>query len=262
MELVFKRLLVEKTGRDLYVTFNTPSRLNPLDLEVMAEIERCLDHARESEDVGAVVFKGAGSSFCAGEDVTEGHNWFLEGKAGTFLQIWRESMLKLRLFPKTIIFQVHGWCVGGAIEFALCGDFIVCSEEAKIMLPQVNIGITAMLEGAIIPQAVGIMRAKKIVLTGQPVEGKEAARIGLVSEAVPADMLDARVRELADEMAGKLPAVIAAQKEIIHAWMTTDLESSIEHSVLVICKLMRQKEVFQRMIAVADEHDQKKKMKK
>jgi enoyl-CoA hydratase/carnithine racemase len=112
-----------------------------------------------------------------------------------------------------------------------------------------------MLEGAIIPQAVGIVKAKKMVLTGKPVEGIEAERIGLVSEAVPAEKLDARVRELAAEMAEKIPEVIAAQKEIVYHWMTTDLESSIEHSVLVICKLMTEEAVYSRMRAVADKHD-------
>jgi len=255
MKSSFERLIIEQEGHVLYITLNTPSKLNPLDLDVMDEIERCLDEAREAETVRVLVFKGAGRAFCAGQDVTQGHNWFLEGKAGTYLQGWREKMLKMRLFPKVVIFQIHGWCVGGAVEIALCGDFLVCSEDAQFMLPQVNIGITAMLEGAIIPQAVGIVRAKQIVLSGKPVAGKEAARIGLASEAVPADKLDARVRELAEEMAQKLPAVIAAQKDIVHAWMTRDLESSIEHSVLVICKLMADKEVYGRMKAIADQYD-------
>lgn len=258
MKSTFNKLLVEQDGRVLHITLNDPDRLNPMDLDVMSEIDRCLDEARAADDIRVVVVKGAGRSFCAGEDVTQGHHWFLEGKAGTFLQGWREKMLKMRLFPKTLIFQVHGWCVGGAVEMALCADFIICAEDAKLMLPQVNIGITAMLEGAIIPQAVGIMKAKKIVMTGKPLDGKEAERIGLVSEAVPADRLDARVRELAAEMAEKIPAVIAAQKDIVHNWMTTDLESSIEHSVLVICKLMADKEVYSRMKAIADKYDASK----
>jgi enoyl-CoA hydratase len=251
----FKRVLLEQDGFVLHLTLNDPERLNPMDLEVTDEINRCLDEAKLDDSVRVVVIKGAGRAFCAGEDVTQGHHWFLEGKAGTFLQGWREKMQKMRHFPKTLIFQVHGWCVGGAVEMALCGDFIVCAGDAKFMLPQVNIGITAMLEGAIIPQAVGIMRAKQIVLTGKPVEGAEAARIGLASEAVAPEQLDARVRELAAEMAEKLPAVIEAQKEIIHHWMTTDLESSIEHSVLVVCKLMANEQVYSRMRAVADKHD-------
>ncbi|MGE0796781.1 MAG: enoyl-CoA hydratase/isomerase family protein [Lautropia sp.] len=255
MKATFQKILVEQDGKVLYLTLNNPAKLNPMNLDVMAEIDRCLDEAREDDGIRVVVVRGAGRAFCAGEDVTQGHHWFLEGKAGTFLQGWREKMQKMRLFPKVLIFQIHGWCVGGAVEMALCADFLIAAEDAKLMLPQVNIGITAMLEGAIIPQAVGIVRAKQIVLTGQPIDGKEAARIGLVSEAVPPDALVARVEELANEMAEKFPAVIAAQKEIIHHWMTTDLESSIEHSVLVICKLMGNPQVFGRMKAIADRYD-------
>lgn len=255
MKATYKRILVEQDGKVLYLTLNTPHKLNPMDLEVMGEIDSCMDEAKSDEGVRVVVVRGAGRAFCAGEDVTQGHNWFLEGKAGTFLQGWREKMQKMRHFPKVLIFQVHGWCVGGAVEMALCADFIVAADDAKLMLPQVNIGITAMLEGAIIPQAVGIMKAKQIVMTGKPIEGTEAARMGLVSESVPLEKLPTRVKELADEMAEKIPAVIAAQKEIVHHWMTTDLESSIEHSVLVICKLMADKEVYGRMRAVADHYD-------
>jgi enoyl-CoA hydratase/carnithine racemase len=255
VETDFARIIVEQEGRVLHITLNDPSRLNPMSLAVMSEIERRMDEAKADDSIRVVIIKGAGRAFCAGEDVTQGHNWFLEGKAGTFLQGWREKLQKMRLFPKTLIFQIHGWCVGGAVEMALCGDFLICAEDAKFMLPQINIGITAMLEGAIIPQAVGIVKAKQLVLTGKPVEGIEAERIGLVSEAVPAEKLDARVRELAAEMAEKIPEVIAAQKEIVHHWMTTDLESSIEHSVLVICKLMTEEAVYSRMRSIADKHD-------
>lgn len=250
------KVLVEQVDHVLYVTLNNPAKLNPMDLSVMDEFNRLLDEAATDDRVRVVVFRGAGTSFCAGQDVTQGHNWFLEGKAGTYLQGWREKMHKMRLFPKVIIFQVHGWCVGGAVEMALCADFIVCADDASFMLPQVNIGIAAMLEGAIIPQAVGIMQAKRIVMTGKPVSGIEAARIGLASESVPADQLSARVKELAEEMAQKFPAVIAAQKDIIHGWMTTDLEASIEHSVLVICKLMANPQVYDHMRAIADKYEQ------
>ncbi|ODU07680.1 MAG: hypothetical protein ABS81_00900 [Pseudonocardia sp. SCN 72-86] len=253
------KLIADLDGSVLHLTLNDPDRLNPMDLMVMSEINRHLEQARIDDRVRVVVVKGAGRSFCAGEDVTQGHHWFLDGKAGTFLQGWREKMQQMRLFPKTLIFQVHGWCVGGAVEMALCADFIVCADDSQFMLPQINIGIAAMLEGAIIPQAVGIMRAKKIVMTGRPIDGLEAERIGLVSEAVPAEQLDSRVRELAAEMADKLPAVIETQKDIVHHWMTTDLESSIEHSVLAICRLMADPQVYERMRAVADQHDVGKK---
>ena len=125
----------------------------------------------------------------------------------------------------------------------------------KFMLPQINIGIAAMLEGAIIPQAIGIVKAKKLVLTGKPIDGIEAERIGLVSEAVPADELDGRVRELAAEMAEKIPEGHRGPERHRHHWMTTDLESSIEHSVLVICKLMTEEAVYSRMRSIADQHD-------
>jgi enoyl-CoA hydratase len=251
----FSGIVVEQEGFVLHITLNDPDRLNPLSLVVMSEIERAMDEAKADDSIRVVIVKGAGRAFCAGQDVTEGHHWFLDGKAGTFLQGWREKLQKMRLFPKTLIFQIHGWCVGGAVEMALCADFLICAEDAQFMLPQINIGIAAMLEGAILPQAVGIVKAKKMVLTGKPIDGIEAERIGLVSEVVPADVLDGRVRELAAEMAEKIPEGIAAQKDIAHHWMTTDLESSIEHSVLVICKLMTEEAVYSRMRSIADQHD-------
>lgn len=255
MKVEVKKVLLEQQGGVVYITLNNPAKLNPMDLTVMDDIERIMAAALTDESVRVLVFRGAGKSFCAGQDVTQGHNWFLEGKAGTYLQGWREKMLKMRHFPKVVIFQVQGWCVGGAVEMALCADFIVCSDDAKFMLPQINIGIAAMLEGAILPQAVGIMNAKRMVLTGKPVDGKEAARMGLASESVPLEKLGARVTELAEEMAEKFPAVIATQKDIIYHWMTTDLEASIEHSVLAICKLMANPQVYDHMRSLADKYD-------
>ena len=119
-----------------------------------------------------------------------------------FMSIWRS--------PKPVIAQVHGWCVGGGSDYALCADLVIASEDAQIGTPYSRVW-GAYLSGMWIYR-LGLTRAKYYALTGAPLSGREAADIGLINQAVPFEQLEAVVCAQAERLASLPMGQLAAQK--------------------------------------------------
>ncbi len=122
------------------------------------------------------------------------------------MSVWRT--------PKPVIAQVHGWCVGGGSDFALCCDLIVASDDAVIGTPYSRMW-GAYLSGMWIYR-LGLARAKEHALTGKPLSGREAADVELINEAVPFEELEARVAALAEQLAGIPSSQLAAMKLVVN----------------------------------------------
>jgi len=194
------------------LTLNRPDRLNAIVPQMIDDIRAALDHAWGEPEVRVIRLRGAGRAFCAGYDIewgsevmraeTEGGIWdpiadyqFMSRYVDTYMELWRS--------PKPVIAQVHGFCVGGGTDFALCSDLIVCAQDATIGYPPSRVWgspTTAMWI-----YRLGLERAKRIMLTGDPLTGARAAEWGLACEAVAAADLDATALALAERMA-QLPS--------------------------------------------------------
>jgi enoyl-CoA hydratase len=123
-----------------------------------------------------------------------------------FMSIWRS--------PKPVVAQVHGWCLGGGSDYALCADIVIASEDAQIGTPYSRVW-GAYLSGMWIYR-LGLTRAKYHALTGKPLSGREAADIGLINFAVPFADLEATVRAQAEELASLPMGQLAAQKLMVN----------------------------------------------
>ncbi|WP_205695615.1 crotonase/enoyl-CoA hydratase family protein [Conexibacter sp. SYSU D00693] len=213
------------------ITLNRPERLNTIVPPMPDEVEAAVTEAVRDDRVKVIVLRGAGSSFCAGYDFGEGFShwdawittdgawdpgkdfWFATAPqiapTQKFLSLWRS--------PKPVIAQVHGWCLGGGSDTALCADLVIASEDAQIGTPYSRMW-GAYLSGMWIYR-LGLTRAKLHALTGRPLSGREAADVELITEAVPFDRLEATVAERAEELASIPMAQLAAQKLMVnHAY--------------------------------------------
>jgi enoyl-CoA hydratase len=128
------------------------------------------------------------------------------GPVPKFMSLWRS--------PKPVIAQVHGWCVGGGSDMALCADLVIASEDARIGTPYSRMW-GCYLTGMWIYR-LGLTRVKQLALTGKPLSGKQAAEIGLINEAVPFDRLEQVVREQARSLAELPFSQLAAMKLIVN----------------------------------------------
>ncbi len=194
------------------LTLNRPERLNAITNELADDFDEALARALADDDVRVMRLRGAGRAFCAGYDIGWGAEW-MEGAEGErpwdpmadLRGIGRfvETYKSLWSAHKPVIAQVHGFCVGGGTDFALCSDLIVCAEDCRIGYPPARVWgspTTAMWM-----YRIGLERSKRLLLTGDPVDGRRAVEWGLASECVPEAELEEAGMALAQRVA-RLPA--------------------------------------------------------
>ena len=205
------------------ITLNRPDRLNAIGASTGRELREAVATANADDAVHVIVVQGAGRAFCSGydlKDFAEGPTpwnqsmpWdplidykMMKQNTDDFMSLWRSY--------KPTIAKVHGYAVAGGSDIALCCDFVVMEETAKIGYPPARVWgcpTTAMWI-----YRLGAEKAKRMLLTGDLVDGREAKAMGLVLDAVPAAQLDARVDALAARMAGVPKNQLMMQKLMIN----------------------------------------------
>jgi enoyl-CoA hydratase len=210
------------------ITLNRPEQLNTIVPPLPEEVEAAVAAATRDADVKVVVVRGAGRAFCAGYDFGGGFRHWADaidtdgrwdpGKdfvGATAKEVApTQQLMSVWRTPKPVIAQVHGWCVGGGSDFALCADLVVASEDAVIGTPYSRMW-GAYLSGMWIYR-LGLARAKFHALTGRPLSGRQAADIELINEAVPFDRLEERVGALAADLARIPSSQLAAMKLVVN----------------------------------------------
>ena len=224
----YETLLYDATATVATITLNRPERLNTIVPPMPEELEAAVHRAVRDKAVKVIVMRGAGRSFCAGFDFGGGfHHWdeglttdgewdpgkdFMLGTSPAtgpvpkIMSIWRS--------PKPVIAQVHGWCVGGGSDMALCADLVVASDDARIGTPYSRMW-GCYLTGMWIYR-LGLARVKWHALTGQPLSGAEAAELGLINVSVPFERLEDEVAELAGRLASVPLSQLAAMKLVVN----------------------------------------------
>jgi enoyl-CoA hydratase len=206
-------VLTERADGVATLTLNRPERLNAITAELAEDLRAALAAANADDQIRVVRLRGAGRAFCAGYDIgwgsasmvgAEGDRpWDPMADLRTMNAFVQDTYMALWRSPKPVVCQVHGFCVGGGTDFALCSDLIVCAEDCRIGYPPARVWgspTTAMWT-----YRLGLERSKRLLLTGDALDGATAAAWGLASEAVPADELDAAGLALARRVA-RLPA--------------------------------------------------------
>ena len=212
----YRTIAVERRGRVLRLTLNRPDKLNAVDKVMHAELSTIFADAAADLESDVVVLTGAGRAFCAGGDI----GWMQEMIDDGFAETAREARLIVNSLldcDKPVIARLNGHATGLGATLALFCDVIFAADHAKIGDPHVSVGLTAGDGGAIIwPQLIGYVRAKQYLLTGDLILAPEAARIGLINQALPAAQLDAAVDAFADRMASGARVALRTTKRAIN----------------------------------------------
>lgn len=220
-------VLYEVADRKAYLTLNRPDRLNAIDFHMPGDLAAAVKRANTDPRVHVIVLRGAGRAFCSGYDLKisaedgQGTQGSGDGdpvwdpiKDYAVMKEFTDDYFSLWRSLKPTIAQVHGFAVAGGSDIALSCDLVVMAEDARIGYMPARVWgcpTTAMWV-----YRLGAERAKRMLLTGDTIDGRTAAEWGLVLEAVPADGLSARVEELADRMAGVPVNQLAMQKLMIN----------------------------------------------
>ncbi|TMA23872.1 MAG: enoyl-CoA hydratase/isomerase family protein [Deltaproteobacteria bacterium] len=212
--MAYENIQVAREGSIAILTVNRPKSLNALNGKTLREMTQAV---RELADQSrALILTGAGDkAFVAGADIAEMAP-MTPWSAREFSELGHVLTALLEDIPCATIAAVNGYALGGGLELAVACDMIFASENAKLGLPEVTLGVTPGFGGTQrLVRLVGKLRAKEIIFTGEMVDAQTACRIGLVNEVVPQAQLLAHCKKVAAKIAERGPLAIARAKRLV-----------------------------------------------
>lgn len=212
-------IYVENESGVARIVFDKPDQNNPMNDEWRADLVSALDALRADDDVAAIVIKGNGKSLTSGGDLSQINNVF-GGSAyddrQNSLRIGRFLYRTLWQYPKPIILQVHGYCIGGGITLMAASDIVVIEDDARIGSPEARaLGFEPFL--GFWAATLGPRWTKLMLFTGDSIDGKTAEEIGMVTKSVPTDQLEEYVDWLAKRVAHMGYETLSLYKEAINS---------------------------------------------
>ncbi len=226
----FLHLKFESVKGIATITLNRPEVYNALNDKITYELQDALRAVSKDDAVRVVVLAGAGKAFCSGQD--------LKAVAGEEKRSFMDSLHKrynpiimaMRSLPKPIICRLNGVAAGAGCSLALACDMIIASEEATLIEVFINIGLVPDSGSSyFLPRLVGMAKAFELCSMGSKVKANEALQLGLVNRVVPADQLDATVKEFADHFAQAPTKSIGLIKRMLEKSATANLNEMLEY---------------------------------
>jgi 2-oxoglutaroyl-CoA hydrolase len=197
------------------ITLDVPGKFNRVSMAARDQLRAVFEELDGDEAVRFVVLTGAGESFTAGGDIPG----FLE-RSPWHVSRLADNVAAPERCTKPVIAALRGYCFGVGLELALACDFRLAADDVQLGFPEVTIGMIPGSGGTQrLARLIGLGRAKDVIMRGRRIGADEALALGLVTEVVPADELDAAVRRLVDELAHHSPLALAMAKRVLnHAY--------------------------------------------
>jgi enoyl-CoA hydratase/carnithine racemase len=216
-------VVVEHLGAVALVRLNRPASANAITREMLALLEEIGEQIAIDSEIGAVVVTGTGRHFCAGVDLDQALSGPPVANGGRF---------GLSDLPQPVIAAINGTAMGGGLEIALACDYRFMAEGVFVGLPEVKFGELPLLGGtARLPRLIGPSSAKRMILTGEPVDAATALRIGLVDEVCEPDRVLASALLLAESMARNASFAVRTGKRLIDDALDGDLNIALDREV-------------------------------
>jgi enoyl-CoA hydratase len=225
--MAYEFLLVEISDRIATVTINRPDKLNALNDALMGEIRAVIEALGVDPSVGAIIITGAGRAFVAGADIS-GLAAAQTGKLEKFARRGQDVFRRIEVSSKPVIAAVNGFALGGGCELALSCHIRIASTQAKFGLPEVKLGLIPGYGGTQrLPRLIGRGAALQLILTGDTIDGTEAARLGLANAVVEPDALIGAARAMAATMLKNAPIAMARAIESVDVGLDATLEDGL-----------------------------------
>ena len=228
-------VITEDRGAVRHIVMSRPEKRNALNGELIEALASAFRDASEDPEVRCVVLRGEGAMFSSGMDfhdlaAVSAHPEGLRTSRTQILAAWNlcEEM------TKPTIAQIHGGCIGGAMELALACDMRTMAAEAVIGLVETRVGLIPDVGGCSrLPSVIGVGRAKEMIMTSKLIDGNEAERIGLVNRVAPTDTLDQATDALVAELLACAPFAVGLAKRVIDSAAKPALTVTLEQEVTI-----------------------------
>jgi enoyl-CoA hydratase/carnithine racemase len=235
----FTQIIYEKDSRIATITLNRPAKLNAYSEIMVHEVIAAIGDARDDEGIRAVIITGAGRGFCSGGDISTDFQYptrYRGHRMESMLEM-RENMHQLvtllRRFDKPTIAAINGPAVAGGLTLALCCDFRIASDSARLGDTSLKFGLIPDEGGAyLFPRYMGLQNALKMSLFSEVYPAQQAKELGLVTEVVPDAELMSVARAWAQRLADGPPIAIRTTKRMLYKQQTMDLDNALEDAAL------------------------------
>ncbi len=213
-----------------FIALNRPDVFNSFDREMALNLQSNLDACAENEDVRAIVLKGIGKAFCAGQDLKEVTSPELNPGFKTILdEHYNPIISKIRAIEKPIIAAVNGVAAGAGANIALACDIVIANEKASFIQAFSKIGLIPDSAGTFfLPRLIGFQKASALMMTGDKVDAIEAERLGMVYKCFPEDVFEDEVYKLATKMAKMPTKGLGLTKRVLNKSLTNNLEEQLK----------------------------------
>lgn len=210
------------------ISLNRPEKYNSFVRKMALELQESLDACASNDSVRAVLLKGNGKAFCAGQDLAEAIDPQAQGIAKIVEENYNPIILKMRHMPKPVICAVHGAAAGAGANIALAADIVIASDNASFIQAFSKIGLVPDSGGTyILPRLVGFQRALALMLTGDKVTAAEALQMGMIYKTTTDDALLNEANDLAKKLANMPTKAFAYTKELLNASMGNNLQQQL-----------------------------------
>jgi enoyl-CoA hydratase/carnithine racemase len=223
-------ILFESRDGVAVVTLNRPRVLNALSAALKQELSGVFDRVATDPSIRAMVLTGGGKAFSAGQDLNEAKD--LDGAgAEEWVREYARLYRKMRAVPVPVIAAVSGWAVGAGLQLALLSDIRICSPTAKFAMPEIKDGIPAIFGLALLAPVIGMSRSLEMVLTGEPLNARDALKAGMVSRVYPQARLPREAKALAKKLGSCAPLATRLDKEFARQLSDKDFEAAVEFAI-------------------------------
>lgn len=237
------------------IYLNRPECLNAFNGVLLNEVMQAALDMDADKDVKVILIKSlCEGSFSAGIDVNyvkDMDTWQCRGIG----RLLHKCFDTLRKVDKVVIACIDGKCLGAGLELAISCDLLIATDRSEFGLPNINVGIPAIVEAAILMQAVGVFHTREMCYTGVFWDAQKAYDRGLLNRLCSVADFESTIEEFAGLIAQKSTRAMSTQKEIIHKWMTTDIEAAIDFSINTVCLNWSTKDQKEGMGAFIDKRE-------
>ena len=236
------------------ITLNRPERMNTISGPMLNQLSQLLLDADKDPDVRVVILTGTGRAFCAGLDLTQA----TRGSTGITASASVSTTLDLKFTPPTVLFNMdtpvicalNGSAAGYGMDTALGCDIRLMAKDAKMAAAFTKRGILPESGGTwFLPRMLGWAKAAELIFTGRTLTADQSLEMGLVTEVVAGDQLQARAREIAAEIAANAPLAVQASKRLMRMGLNETFNDHVHHVFLQLLPLLRTEDAGEGMRA-------------
>ncbi len=223
-------VLASRHGALLILTLNRPHRLNAVNVGLYEGLMRELERAEADGDIRCVILTGTGRAFCAGADLKEHRDREMTlDERRHYAAVAQRANHLIQTIGTPVVAAVNGHAIGAGLELALSADFAIVAADARLRLPEIALG-TFVGGGAVytLSNRVGVTKAREIIFLGDFFSGADAADMGVVNRAVPAEDVLPEATRLARRLARRAPIPLAAAKQLIGPAAELSREEAME----------------------------------